>query len=148
MRAESSGRTALNGRPVTSHAGAMGLTQLMPGTWAAMWDRLGLGRNPHDPRDNIQTGALYLRIMYDRFGYAGLFGAYNAGPGRYADHLRSGRALPGETRAYMVNVGRGSRPPRSPRPSVRSRCSSPSPGRHRRAGPRPKARARRLRRSS
>ncbi|HMO74394.1 MAG TPA: lytic transglycosylase domain-containing protein [Sphingopyxis sp.] len=104
MRAESGGRTMLGGRPITSHAGAMGLMQLMPGTWAEMRTRLGLGRDPHHPRDNILAGTLYLRLMYDRFGYPGLFGAYNAGPARYADHLATGRRLPGETRAYLASV--------------------------------------------
>jgi soluble lytic murein transglycosylase-like protein len=109
MRAESGGMTTLNGRPITSRAGAMGLMQLMPGTWSEMRRRLGLGGDPHDPRDNILAGTAYLRLMYDRFGYPGLFGAYNAGPGRYAEHLASGRPLPGETRAYLATVGGGAR---------------------------------------
>lgn len=104
MRAESAGRTTLGGRPIVSHAGAMGLMQLMPGTWAEMRARLGLGSDPHEPRENILAGTLYLRLMYDRFGYPGLFGAYNAGPGRYAEHVRTGRTLPGETRAYLASV--------------------------------------------
>jgi len=104
MRAESAGRTTLDGRPITSHAGAMGLMQLMPGTWAEMRRALGLGADPHDPRDNILAGTLYLRLMYDRFGYPGLFAAYNAGPARYAAHLATGQALPGETRAYLASV--------------------------------------------
>lgn len=104
MRAESGGQTMLNGRPITSHAGAMGLMQLMPATWAAMRTAYGLGGNPHDPHDNILAGTAYLRAMYDRFGYPGLFAAYNAGPGRYAAHLASGRALPTETRAYLAQV--------------------------------------------
>lgn len=104
MRAESGGRTVLNGRPIVSRAGAMGLMQLMPGTWAAMRARLGLGADPHHPRDNILAGTYYLRLMYDRFGYPGLFGAYNAGPGRYAEHLAGRRRLPGETRAYLTSV--------------------------------------------
>ena len=79
MRAESGGRTTLDGRPIVSPAGAMGLMQLMPGTWAEMRVRLGLGHDPHAPRDNILAGTYYLRLMYDRFGYPGLFGAYNAG---------------------------------------------------------------------
>src|SRR3546814_5104838 len=45
MRAESRGLTMLNGRPIRSSAGAMGLMQLMPATWADMRARLGLGRN-------------------------------------------------------------------------------------------------------
>jgi soluble lytic murein transglycosylase-like protein len=104
MRAESGGRTTLDGRPITSRAGAMGLMQLMPGTWADMRARLGLGSNPHAPRDNILAGTYYLRLMYDRFGYPGLFGAYNAGPARYAAWLAGRSGLPGETRAYMAAV--------------------------------------------
>lgn len=104
MRAESAGATHLNGAPIRSSAGAMGLMQLMPATWATMRDTHGLGRDPDDPRDNILAGTAYLRMMYDRFGYPGLFGAYNAGPGRYAAHLESGVRLPGETRDYMAKV--------------------------------------------
>lgn len=115
MRAESSGRTTLNGRPITSSAGAMGLMQLMPGTWSQMRRQLGLGADPHDPRANILAGTAYLSMMYERFGYPGLFAAYNAGPGRYADHLATGRPLPGETRAYLVHVaGAGATASRAP----------------------------------
>jgi len=104
MEAESGGHTHRNGRPIVSRAGAMGLMQLMPGTWAAMRDRHGLGSNPHDPRDNIMAGTAYLRVMYDSFGYPGLFAAYNAGPGRYSEHLRTGRPLPSETRGYIKQL--------------------------------------------
>nr|WP_250890624.1 lytic transglycosylase domain-containing protein [Sphingobium nicotianae] len=105
MQAESRGKTRLDGRPARSRAGAMGLMQLMPDTWEAMRRTLGLGANPDDPRDNILAGTFYLRMMYDRFGYPGLFAAYNAGPGRYAAHLATGSALPGETIAYLQTVG-------------------------------------------
>jgi soluble lytic murein transglycosylase-like protein len=91
IRAESGGRTMMNGRPIVSHAGAMGLMQLMPGTWREMRAALRLGHDPHYPRDNILAGTAYLRAMYERFGYPGLFGAYNAGPARFAEHLRTGR---------------------------------------------------------
>ena len=104
MRAESAGRTTWGGRPIVSRAGAMGLMQLMPATWRDMRARIGLGRDPHDPRDNILAGTAYLRLMYDRFGYPGLFAAYNAGPARYARHLATGRPLPGETVAYLAAV--------------------------------------------
>ena len=104
MRAESGGRTTLNGRPIVSRAGAMGLMQLMPGTWANMRGRLELGSDPHAPRDNIMAGTYYLRMMYDRFGYPGLFGAYNAGPARYSAWLAGRSGLPGETRVYMARV--------------------------------------------
>ncbi|MDC7810925.1 lytic transglycosylase domain-containing protein [Sphingomonas koreensis] len=115
MRAESGGRTVLGGRPITSSAGAMGLMQLMPATWAAMRAAHGLGSDPHAPRDNILAGTAYLRAMYDRFGYPGLFAAYNAGPGRYAAHLASGRTLPAETRDYLAVVaGSDTAPPAVP----------------------------------
>lgn len=58
-----------------SHAGATGLAQLMPGTAA----RLGVdATNPHQ---NLEGGARYLRMMFDRFGSWRLaLAAYNAGP--------------------------------------------------------------------
>lgn len=106
MQAESRGRMRANGHPITSPAGAMGLMQLMPATWSEMRAQHGLGPDPHDPHDNILAGTAYLRAMYDRFGYPGLFAAYNAGPGRYAGHLHSGKALPGETRDYIAQLAR------------------------------------------
>jgi soluble lytic murein transglycosylase-like protein len=112
VRAESAGRATRDGRPIRSPAGAMGLMQLMPGTWAAMRRIHGLGADPDDPRDNILAGTAYLRAMYDRFGYPGLFAAYNAGPARYADHLARGRALPAETIAYVARVTGRERPRR------------------------------------
>ncbi|GAM00314.1 lytic transglycosylase domain-containing protein [Sphingomonas parapaucimobilis] len=119
MQAESGGRTMLDQRPIRSSAGAMGLMQLMPGTWADMRARLGLGDNPDDPRDNILAGTLYLRLMYDRFGYPGLFAAYNAGPGRYADYLAGHARLPAETAAYLARVA----PPPSGRVAVPTRSA-------------------------
>jgi len=102
MRIESNGQTQIAGRPIVSPAGAMGLMQLMPTTWIAMRDLAGLGNDPFDPHDNILAGALYLRLLYDRFGYPGLFAAYNAGPGRYSLYLTGRRALPGETVRYLT----------------------------------------------
>ncbi|WP_129793892.1 lytic transglycosylase domain-containing protein [Sphingosinicella sp. CPCC 101087] len=121
IRAESGGRTMLRGRPIVSRAGAMGLMQLMPGTWREMRGLLGLGADPHHPRDNIVAGTAYLRMMYDRFGYPGLFAAYNAGPARYAQYLATGRRLPRETIAYLdALAGTGSAMPvtkRKPAPA-------------------------------
>lgn len=104
MQAESGGRTQWGGRPIESSAGAMGLMQLMPRTWGELRVAYNLGTDPHDPRDNILAGTAYLRAMYDRFGYPGMFAAYNAGPARYAEHLATGRRLPGETIAYVAKT--------------------------------------------
>jgi hypothetical protein len=45
--------------------------------------------------------------MYERFGYPGMFAAYNAGPGRYSDHLATGRPLPRETVEYLRKTASG-----------------------------------------
>ncbi|CAP56737.1 lytic transglycosylase domain-containing protein [Gluconacetobacter diazotrophicus] len=89
-----------------SGAGAMGLMQLMPGTWKDVRRTLNLGADPFDPHDNIAAGAAYLRWLHDRYGDAGFLAAYNAGPGRYDDHLATGRPLPAETISYVEFVTR------------------------------------------
>ena len=99
MRTESAGRIG-----AVSSAGAMGLMQLMPATWARQRARFGLGPDPFDPRDNIMAGTSYLREMYDSYGLSGFLAAYNAGPGRYEDWLNRGRPLPAETRAYVAKI--------------------------------------------
>ncbi|MGE3651621.1 MAG: lytic transglycosylase domain-containing protein [Reyranellaceae bacterium] len=119
MQVESGGLTMLDGHPITSRAGAMGLMQVMPGTYEDMRRAHGLGADPHDPRDNILAGTAYLRAMYDLYGYPALFAAYNAGPGRYDDHLQQGRPLPAETRAYLASIARIDPGP-LPSPSVAS----------------------------
>lgn len=116
MQAESGGRTTLDGRPITSRAGAMGLMQVMPDTYEEMRRAHALGSDPYDPRDNILAGAAYLRAMYDRYGYPGLFAAYNAGPERYDEYLHDGRPLPPETRAYLATIAQTD--PRPPSPSA------------------------------
>lgn len=98
LRAESAGDVR-----AISPAGAIGLMQLMPDTWATLRIRYRLGRDPHDPRDNIMAGAAYLREMWDRYGnVTAMLAAYNAGPGHYDGHRSTGRALPAETRAYVA----------------------------------------------
>jgi hypothetical protein len=101
IRVESGGRTILFGKPITSGAGAMGLMQLMGDTYNEMRTRNGLGADPYNARDNIMAGTAYLRELYMKYGYPRLFAAYNAGPGRFEDHLRKGHALPAETQAYV-----------------------------------------------
>lgn len=106
IAAESGGRTHLNNRPITSRAGAMGLMQLIPRTYRDLAKTHGLGLDPYDPRDNILAGTAYLSAMRARFGYPGVFGAYNAGPARFEAHLRTGAALPVETQAYIAALAR------------------------------------------
>jgi soluble lytic murein transglycosylase-like protein len=64
-----------------SHKGALGLAQLMPDT-ARM-----LGVDPHDPYQNLEGGARYLKEQYRTFGNWRLaLAAYNAGPGAVQKH--------------------------------------------------------------
>jgi hypothetical protein len=107
MAIESGGRIELDSQPITSSKGAMGLMQVMPETYAEMRRAHGLGADPYVPRDNIFAGAAYLRVLHDRFGWPGMFAAYNAGPSRYDEHLRTGRVLPDETIAYLSALETG-----------------------------------------
>lgn len=99
IRVESAGDTR-----AISPAGAMGLMQIMPDTWADLRIRHRLGNDPYDPRDSILAGAAYLREMHDRYGSRGFLAAYNAGPGRYEEYLAGRSALPAETRAYVSEL--------------------------------------------
>lgn len=61
---------------IVSHRGAIGLTQLMPGTAEE------LQVDPWDAYENLEGGARYLRQQYETFGTWELaLAAYNAGPG-------------------------------------------------------------------
>ena len=80
-----------------SHAGAIGLAQLMPGTAA------GLGVDPWDPAQNLAGGARYLATQIAEFGrLEHALAAYNAGPGR----VRQSGGIPNiaETQAYVPRV--------------------------------------------
>lgn len=100
LRVESAGN-----QRALSPAGAMGLMQVMPKTWATLRMRHGLGPDPFAPRDNILAGTAYLREMYDRYGSVdAMLAAYNAGPGRYDAFQATGRPLPTATVAYVAAV--------------------------------------------
>ncbi|MGN6515292.1 MAG: lytic transglycosylase domain-containing protein [Rhizomicrobium sp.] len=108
MQEESGGRTELDGKPITSSAGAMGLMQIMPETYAGLRQRYGFGADAYNPHDNIFAGTAYLHELYVRYGYPNLFAAYQAGPSRLDDYLR-GRPLPSVTTAYVAAlIGRRS----------------------------------------
>ncbi len=109
------------GNLITSGAGAMGLMQVMPGTYDELRARYAeLGDDPFDPHNNILAGTAYIREMYDIYGAPGFLAAYNAGPGRLDDYLTRSRTLPAETRRYVAIIGArlGSDTPNRPSPGA------------------------------
>ncbi len=80
-----------------SHAGAVGLMQLMPGTARE------LGVDPRNPAQAVDGAARLLRQHLDDFGSVPLaLAAYNAGPGA----VRKYDGIPpySETQAYVRRV--------------------------------------------
>lgn len=115
MRMESGGRLELvEGQPVVSTAGAMGLMQVMPDTYALLRAQYGLGADPFNPHDNIIAGTAYLKWLNSKFGNPGMFAAYNAGPGRLIAYINDGTQLPLETRNYVGSISRALNPGQAP----------------------------------
>lgn len=106
MRVESGGHAEVNGRPIRSGAGAMGLMQVMPATFDELRGRYPeIGSDPYDPHNSVLAGSAYLRELYDLYGNPGFLAAYNGGPGRLDDYLTRNRSLPDETRRYVAKIG-------------------------------------------
>jgi soluble lytic murein transglycosylase-like protein len=82
-----------------SPKGAMGLMQLMPATVSQF-----SVRDPFDPRENLFSGARFLKQLLTRFGgdAALALGAYNAGPAR-VDQSGGVPAIP-ETVRYVQEI--------------------------------------------
>lgn len=98
-----------------SKAGAIGLMQVMPGTYADVrrdHPELGLGPDPRNPRDNALAGATYLKEMIALAGGDPVKGLelYNWGPGKGkdgTDHLQavmSGRGVPRAVQNYAEAI--------------------------------------------
>jgi soluble lytic murein transglycosylase-like protein len=105
IRRESGGRTVMeDDLPLTSFAGAQGLMQLMPDTYREARKAFGLGHDAYNAHDNVMAGAAYLSWLHRRYGFPGMFAAYNDGPGNYEQYLQGARALPQETVAYLAAI--------------------------------------------
>lgn len=84
-----------------SPTGAIGLTQLEPGTAS------DLGVDPYNINENLQGGATYLSQMFQRFGnWRDALAAYNAGPGNlkagygYADSVLAAAGVSSNMNRY------------------------------------------------
>ncbi len=83
-----------------SPAGALGIAQFMPRVAV----EAGVG-DPFDPRQAIPASARLLHALREHFGNLGFVAAaYNAGARRVGEWLDHRRALPRETRTYVVRV--------------------------------------------
>jgi soluble lytic murein transglycosylase len=95
-------------RDVRSHAGAVGLMQLMPDTGRAVARRLNVEfggiKSLKDPATNIRLGTSYLGEMQARFGGNRVLAtaAYNAGPHRVDAWMP--QSTPVETRVWVENI--------------------------------------------
>ena len=116
IKAESSFRSN-----VVSPAGAIGLMQMMPETFAWLTGKIGDNHEEgmlFDPATNIRYGTFYLNYLYGLFGDWNLvFAAYNGGQGNVRNWMsnpeivRNGvliiDAIPfPETRNYVTRVNR------------------------------------------
>jgi hypothetical protein len=104
IRVESDACEHTDGKPTTSAAGAMGLMQLMPPTWSRYRDRLGLGHDPYQPRENILAGTAYLHDLIRELGLLNAVAAYFAGQNAILGERNDNSRLSGATLRYVRDV--------------------------------------------
>jgi soluble lytic murein transglycosylase len=99
-----------------SHAGAMGLMQMIPSTYEFLSSKLG--ETPvtsllYDPETNIKYGTYYLQYLYSKFGsWELVLAAYNWGEGNLSRFIEANgydegdyKNIPvSETRSYVKKV--------------------------------------------
>ena len=94
---------------IASHAGAMGLMQIIPSTGRYLARKAGLENfttaDLYDPNINIRLGCMYLAELMDKYDNNEqlALSAYNGGPGAVSGYLAGG-TLPRETVRYSPNV--------------------------------------------
>ena len=82
-----------------SAAGAQGIAQFMPGTWAGAWNPQR-GHSPFEPAAAVAAQARFLHLLLEQAGgdVALALGAYNAGPSVQRSEW------PRETRTYVARI--------------------------------------------
>lgn len=124
LKAQGMAESALEPYAV-SHAGAMGVMQFMPGTWAECERALGISVSPFSAKASIICGGWYMRLMLlswrserepaDRWRWA--WASYNWGVGNvlraqkraaYATEYAA-LTVPAETRDYVARIERFNR---------------------------------------
>ena len=94
---------------ISSHAGAMGLMQIIPSTGRYLARKAGITdfatADLYDPVINVRLGCMYLSELMDKYNNNEqlALSAYNGGPGAVSSYL-SGGTLPRETVRYSPNV--------------------------------------------
>ncbi len=121
-----------------SHAGAVGLMQVLPKTAPHLSKRLNLRYSRaklFDPDYNVQLGTLYLSDLINQFGIEGALAAYNAGEDRsklwkseknYDDVAEFVESIPfTETRDYVQIVMRNAQIYRILNPAAAAAANAP-----------------------
>jgi soluble lytic murein transglycosylase-like protein len=95
-----------------SDAGAMGLMQILPGTWQEFAPAVG-GIDPFDSYDSVRVATVYLdyvRTLFAQKGYTGkewMLVAYHWGPDKLGDFLAGGgtwETLPVARQQYVTDI--------------------------------------------